>query len=198
MPNMAVRALASLCMSELGLKSAYGYGDAILDGPLVQDRNSELLITRISRNRSQESAQVHHEPGSHCRQCSRGPQLRYTPSGIAVSRLRVEVHSRIRSEVGAYQDELNGFLQVVAWRRLAENPVMTLHRQPGGCHSKLSRRSWETEQGSNRSVEITADELAPSLRFAAAEIAKLTGSAPDEQSTVTTKMQLLSHRLSPT
>ena len=38
---------------------------------------------------------------------------------------------------------------------------------------RLDQRSWETEQGDKRSkVEIVADEVAPSLRWATAQITK--------------------------
>jgi single-strand DNA-binding protein len=36
---------------------------------------------------------------------------------------------------------------------------------------RLEQRSWETEEGDHRSkVEITADEIGPSLRFATADV----------------------------
>jgi single-strand DNA-binding protein len=45
---------------------------------------------------------------------------------------------------------------------------------------RLEQRSWETEQGEKRSiVEIVADDVAPSLRFATAEVHKVERSGPD-------------------
>ncbi len=39
---------------------------------------------------------------------------------------------------------------------------------------RLEQRSWETEQGEKRSVvEIVADEVGPSLRFATAKVEKI-------------------------
>jgi single-strand DNA-binding protein len=39
---------------------------------------------------------------------------------------------------------------------------------------RLEQRSWETEQGEKRSVvEIVADEVAPSLRWASAEVRRV-------------------------
>jgi len=36
---------------------------------------------------------------------------------------------------------------------------------------RLEQRSWETEEGEHRSkVELTADEIGPSLRFATADV----------------------------
>jgi single-strand DNA-binding protein len=46
---------------------------------------------------------------------------------------------------------------------------------------RLEQRSWETDQGEKRSiVEIVADDIAPSLRFATAEIHKVERSGPGE------------------
>ena len=44
---------------------------------------------------------------------------------------------------------------------------------------RLEQRSWETEQGEKRSVvEIVADEVGPSLRFATAEVHRVERSGP--------------------
>jgi single-strand DNA-binding protein len=46
---------------------------------------------------------------------------------------------------------------------------------------RLEQRSWETEQGEKRSiVEIVADDIAASLRFATAEIHKVERSGPGD------------------
>jgi single-strand DNA-binding protein len=57
---------------------------------------------------------------------------------------------------------------------MAENAANSL--QKGArviVNGRLEQRSWETENGDKRSiVEINADEIAPSLRFATAVITK--------------------------
>ena len=46
---------------------------------------------------------------------------------------------------------------------------------------RLEQRSWETEQGEKRSVvEIVADDVAPSLLFATAEVHRIERSGPGE------------------
>ena len=46
---------------------------------------------------------------------------------------------------------------------------------------RLEQRSWETEQGEKRSiVEIVADDVAASLRFATAEVHKVERSGPSD------------------
>ena len=45
---------------------------------------------------------------------------------------------------------------------------------------RLEQHSWETEAGERRSrVEVTADEVGPSLRFATAEISHAERHTPD-------------------
>jgi single-strand DNA-binding protein len=45
----------------------------------------------------------------------------------------------------------------------------------------LEQRSWENESGERRSrVEVTADEVGPSLRFATVEISKTERRGPDQ------------------
>jgi single-strand DNA-binding protein len=47
---------------------------------------------------------------------------------------------------------------------------------------RLELRSWETDDGEHRSkVEIVADEIGPSLRFATADVRRTMRSTPGEQ-----------------
>jgi single-strand DNA-binding protein len=61
---------------------------------------------------------------------------------------------------------------VVCWRDLAENVALSLSKgMRVVVTGRLEQRSWETEEGDHRSkVEITADEIGPSLRFATADV----------------------------
>jgi single-strand DNA-binding protein len=48
---------------------------------------------------------------------------------------------------------------------------------------RLEQRSWETEEGEHRSkVEITADEIGPSLRFATADVQRTERRSSEEES----------------
>jgi single-strand DNA-binding protein len=60
----------------------------------------------------------------------------------------------------------------VCWRDLAENVALSLSKgMRVVVTGRLEQRSWETEEGEHRSkVEITADEIGPSLRFATADV----------------------------
>jgi len=68
---------------------------------------------------------------------------------------------------------------VNAWRTLAENSAESLTRGSRVVVvGRLRQRSWETPEGERRSVvEIEADELGPSLRWATAKIERQGGKA---------------------
>jgi single-strand DNA-binding protein len=59
-------------------------------------------------------------------------------------------------------------LDVVAWGALAENAATSLAKgNRVVVTGRLDQRSWETAEGDKRSkVEVSADEICPSLRWA--------------------------------
>jgi single-strand DNA-binding protein len=102
------------------------------------------------------------------------PELRYTPNGAAVATLRVAVNKRIPDGAGGWKDAETSFFRVNAWRTLAENASESLTRGSRVVVvGRLRSRSWENQEGETRSaVEIEADELGPSLRWATAKVEK--------------------------
>jgi single-strand DNA-binding protein len=100
------------------------------------------------------------------------PELRYTPNGAAVVNFSVAVTPRIRDDAGGWKDGDTSFFRVNAWRTLAENVAESLTRGSRVLViGRLRQRSWETPEGERRSViEIEADEVGPSLRWATAKI----------------------------
>jgi single-strand DNA-binding protein len=58
---------------------------------------------------------------------------------------------------------------------LAENVALSLSKGMRVIVTgRLEQRTWETEEGDHRSkVEITADEVGPSLRFATADVQRV-------------------------
>ena len=75
---------------------------------------------------------------------------------------------------GQEWEESTSFFDVVAWGGLAENIAQCLTRGDRVVvDGRLDQRSWENTDGDKRSkVEITANEVAPSLRWATVEITK--------------------------
>ena len=99
---------------------------------------------------------------------TRDPEMRYTPSGVSKVSFGVAVNRSWRNQQTQEWEEQTSFFNVVAWRQLAENASATLTKGTRVVVSgRLEQRSWETEAGEKRSiVEVVADDIAPSLRFA--------------------------------
>jgi single-strand DNA-binding protein len=97
------------------------------------------------------------------------PELRVTPSGIARATFRVAVSGRVRDGDG-WRDAEPSFYPVVMWREQAEHAVESLAKGSRVVVvGRLRQRSWQADDGSARSlVEVAAEELGPSLRWATA------------------------------
>jgi single-strand DNA-binding protein len=103
------------------------------------------------------------------------PQLRYTPSGKAVSNFRVAATPRYRdSATGEWKDGEGLFLACNAWAQMAENVCESLQRGMRiVVQGRLRQRSYETKEGEKRTVyEIEVDEVGPSLKWASAKVTK--------------------------
>ncbi|MGH8985938.1 MAG: single-stranded DNA-binding protein [Acidimicrobiia bacterium] len=105
---------------------------------------------------------------------TRDPELRYTPSGQANASFGVAVNRRWMNRQTNEWEERVSFFNVVCWREMADNVSESLAKGARVVVTgRLEQRSWETENGEKRSVvEIVADEIGPSLRWASAEIRK--------------------------
>jgi single-strand DNA-binding protein len=105
---------------------------------------------------------------------TRDPELRFTPSGQATATFGVAVNRVWTDRQSQERKEATSFLDVVCWGQLAENAAQSLTRGTRVVVSgRLDQRSWENQEGEKRSkIEITADEVAPSLRWATVEITK--------------------------
>jgi single-strand DNA-binding protein len=103
---------------------------------------------------------------------TRDPEIRYTATGQANARLGVAVSRRWMNRQTNDWEERTSFFNVVAWADMAENISDTLSKGMRVIVTgRLEQRSWESEQGEKRSVvEIVADEIGPSLRWATAEV----------------------------
>lgn len=112
---------------------------------------------------------------------TRDPELRFTPSGQATATFGVAVNRRWQNRQTQEWEEATSFFDVVCWGQLAENAAQSLSKGTRILVSgRLDQRSWETPEHERRSkIEITADELAPSLRWATASITKNERRAPE-------------------
>jgi len=107
------------------------------------------------------------------------PELRYTANGAAVANFRVAYSTRIRDAAGNWTDGDTSFFTINCWRSLAENAAETLTRGSRVVVTgRLKQRSWENQEGEKRTViEIEADDLGPSLKWAPASVTKANRSA---------------------
>ena len=105
---------------------------------------------------------------------TRDPELRFTPSGAAVASFGLAVNRRWRNQQTNEWDEQVSFFDVVCWRELAENVAESLTKGSRVIVTgRLEQRSWDTDQGEKRSkVEVIADEVGPSLRWATAQVTR--------------------------
>ena len=103
---------------------------------------------------------------------TRDPEMRYTPSGVAKATFGVAVSRRWQNRNSHEWEEQTSFFNVVCWREMAENVCESIGKGARIVVSgRLEQRSWETENGDKRSVvEIVADDIGPSLRWATAEV----------------------------
>jgi single-strand DNA-binding protein len=99
------------------------------------------------------------------------PELRFTPNGAAVANFRLAVTPRVR-EGDAWKDGETSFFRINCWRQLAEHVTESLGKGARAIViGRLRMRSWETDDGDKRTVvEVEADEVGPSLKFATATL----------------------------
>jgi single-strand DNA-binding protein len=98
------------------------------------------------------------------------PDLRFTPNGTAVANFRLAVTARIK-DGDNWRDGDTSYFRINVWRQLAEHAADSLTKGDRAVViGRLKSRSWETPEGDKRSVvEVEADEVAPSLRWATAK-----------------------------
>ena len=106
---------------------------------------------------------------------TRDPEIRYTPSGQTVATFGLAVNRRWQNKATNEWEEQVSFFDVKCWAQMAENVAESV---PRGTRvlvtGRLEQRSWETDNGEKRSkVEVVADEVAPSLRWATAQVQKI-------------------------
>ncbi len=139
--------------------------------PLSRPRDSE----RLERSRGAHEKEKREEMTNHVTLVGNlveDPELRFTPSGVAMAKLRFAVNRRYQRD-GEWQEETSFFGGTV-WRDMAENVAESLSKGMRVIVTgKLEQRTWETQDGDKRSVvEVRIDELGPSVRWATATVTK--------------------------
>lgn len=86
------------------------------------------------------------------------PELKYTPSGVAVSTFRLAVSRTFTNAQGEREAD---FIDIVAWRQSAEFAASYLGKGRLVCvEGRLQVRSYQAQDGTRRRVcEVVADHL---------------------------------------
>jgi single-strand DNA-binding protein len=106
------------------------------------------------------------------------PEVRFTQGGAAVANFTVAVTPRRLDGQGGWEDGDTSFLRCTAWRTLAEHVGELAKGTRVIVYGRLQQRSWETAEGERRSVvEVQADEVGPSLRWATARVERTRSSS---------------------
>jgi single-strand DNA-binding protein len=107
------------------------------------------------------------------------PEVRFTPQGTTVGSFRLAVTPRVRDGEG-WKDGDTSFFRINVWRELAEHTADSLSKGDRALVlGRLKARSWEDKDtGERRSVvEVEAEEVGPSLKWATATPQRANGNA---------------------
>lgn len=105
---------------------------------------------------------------------TREPELRQTHGGKSVCNFGIAVNRRYQKDGGEWVEDTS-FLDVSCWGDLAKHVAQCL---PKGCRvvvcGRLDQETWEGDSGEKRSrVQLVAEEVSPSLRFATVDVHKI-------------------------
>ena len=98
---------------------------------------------------------------------TRDPELRFLDGGAATAGFGLAVSRRWFDKTKNDWNEVTSFFDVVAWRTLADNVAENLKKGDRVVVTgRLEQRSWEKDGEKRSKVEIVAEDIASSLKFA--------------------------------
>lgn len=114
---------------------------------------------------------------------TRDPELIFSTQGTAVAKFGVAVNRREKKN-GEWVDGTPSFFNVVCFNDMAENVAASITKGTRVVViGRLQQDNWENNEGEKRtSIEVIADEIAPSLRWARAEIERVERDRPSSNS----------------
>ena len=88
---------------------------------------------------------------------TRDPELRYIPSGTAVTTFTIAVNRVYKTPSGEKKEEVS-FIRVIVWGKMGENCAEYLKKgSPAFVEGRLQSRSWDGPDGQKRSItEVNA------------------------------------------
>lgn len=100
-------------------------------------------------------------------------ELRYTPAGAAVANFNVAVTDR-QKENDQWVDGITTWYRVAVWRDYAEHAAESLRKgDQVFVTGRVKNRPYEKDGQTRYSLEIDAEEVGPTLRFATAKVEKV-------------------------
>src|SRR6185436_9427950 len=92
---------------------------------------------------------------------TRDPELRHTPSGMAVCSLRLAVNTRRKDQATGEWGEKPNFFDITVWGQQGENCAQYLAKgRQVGIQGRLEWREWDAQDGTKRqAVEIVAESV---------------------------------------
>jgi len=95
------------------------------------------------------------------------PDLRFAPSGVAVTKIRAVASSRKKQDDGSWVDDKTCWVNLVGFKKVAENMAESF--QKGDLvivNGRLQVEEWEDNDGNKRtSVDIIVNNMGPSVSF---------------------------------
>ena len=89
------------------------------------------------------------------------PELKYTPSGVAVATFRIAVDRSRPSQQGERETD---FIPIVAWQQNAEFAASYLNKgRVVAIEGRIRVRSWQTQDGQRRRSYTDLDAIAVGL-----------------------------------
>ena len=101
---------------------------------------------------------------------TRDPELRFTTGGKGFASFGIAVGRRY--QVNGEWQEQTSYFNIVAWGQMGENAAATFTKGMRVIVSgRLEQREYQNREGEKRTaIEINADEIGPSLRWATASV----------------------------
>lgn len=104
------------------------------------------------------------------------PELRTTGQGAQVASFTIANTARVyNKQTGQYEDGAALFMRCSAWNDLAQHCAQSLAKGMRViAQGRLRQHSYQAQDGANRTVvELQVDEIGPSLRYATAQVARI-------------------------
>lgn len=111
---------------------------------------------------------------------TRDPELKFSANGKPIAIFAVVTSRRFKDQqTGEWEDRDTTFWDCVAFGQLAENAAESLTKGTAVIVTgNAAQEEWTTRDGEKRrSMKVTVDEVAPSLRWASVKVQKAERSA---------------------